>query len=90
MTEANNLSSLIAIMLGRLEMEVEECIKAYTDMMKDVFGKRTKPIDWKLKVKGQFSAKSLEKAVKSLVPQREDPDKALLNDGQSDKRPCRV
>ncbi|KAI9883792.1 MAG: hypothetical protein M1823_004424 [Watsoniomyces obsoletus] len=81
---------LIAIMLGRLEMDVEACIKAYIDMMEDVFGRRTNPIDWKLNVKGQFDAKRLEKAVKSLVPQSEDPETALLNDGGSDKRPCRA
>ncbi len=77
-------------MLGRLEMEVDACIKAYTDMMEDVFGRRAKPIDWKLNVKGQFSVESLERAVKSLVPRNEDPEKALLNDRGSDKRPCRA
>lgn len=77
-------------MLCRLEMEVEACIKAYTDMMEDVFGRRAKPMDWKLNVKGQFSAESLEKAVKRLVPLSEDPDRALLNDSRSDKRPCRA
>ena len=32
--------SLIAIMLGRLEMSIEECKKAYMDMMGPVFVKK--------------------------------------------------
>lgn len=77
-------------MLGRLEMDAESCIKAYTNLMEDIFAKRTKPIDWKLNVKGQFSEKALEMAIKSLIPPNEDPEEALLNDSRSDKRPCRV
>ena len=83
-------SSLIAIMLGRLEMTVEECIKAYTDMMGDVFGKRSSPIDWRLNVKGQFSALALERAIRSLVSATGHPVDALLDDPSSDKRHCRA
>ena len=82
--------SLIAIMLGRLEMTVEECIKAYTDMMGNVFGERASRIDWKLNVKGQFSASRLEKAIRSLVRATNNPDDALLNDPASGRRHCRV
>ena len=39
-------------MLSQLEMEVEACIKAYMDMMEDVFGKQVKLMNWKLNVKG--------------------------------------
>lgn len=78
--------SLIAIMLGRLEMDVESCITAYTNLMNDIFGKRAKPINWKLDVKGQFSANALEKAIKSLIPVGDDPEGALLNKGRPDIR----
>lgn len=47
-------------------------------------------LDWNLNVKGQFSSEALEAAIKSLVPASEDPEKALLNDGHSDQRPCRA
>ena len=77
-------------MLGRLEMDVESCIDAYTRLIGDVFSKRKKPIDWRLNVKGQFSSKDLETAIKSLIPSREDAEKALLNDSLSEKRACRV
>ncbi|OCL06097.1 hypothetical protein AOQ84DRAFT_411881 [Glonium stellatum] len=38
--DAIDVGRLIAIMLGRLEMDVDECIAAYTGLMKTVFEKR--------------------------------------------------
>ena len=77
-------------MLGRLEMDVESCIKAYTSLMGDVFGKRNKKIDWRLNVKEQFSSSALEKAIKTMIPAQQDPEKAPLNDDQSAQRPCKA
>ena len=77
-------------MLGRLELDVDACIEAYTNMMENVFGKRSKRIDLKLNVKGQFSVEALETAIKSMVPAGEDPETALFNDSRSDQRPCRA
>ena len=77
-------------MLGRLEMDIESSIRAYTCLMGDVFGKRGKQIDWRLNVKGQFSSIALERAIKSMIPTEEDPEKALLNDGQSKQRSCKA
>ena len=77
-------------MLGRLEMDVGSCITAYTNLMSDVFGKRKRPIDLRLNVKGQFSSTALETAIKSMIPSHESPDTALLNDNQATKRSCRA
>jgi hypothetical protein len=77
-------------MLGRLEMDVESCIKAYTNLMSDVFGKRKKPIDWRLNVKGRFSSEALETAIKSMILSHEVPETALLNDDQASRRCCRA
>ena len=73
-------------MLGRLEMDVDSSIQAYTHLMEDVFGKKGKKIDWHLNVKGQFSSVALEKAIKSMIPS--DSEKTLLNDGK--QRPCKA
>ena len=73
-------------MLGRLEMDIDSSIQAYTDLMKDVFGKKGKRIDWHLNIKGQFSSVALEKAIKSMIPT--DPETALLNDEK--QRPCKA
>ena len=81
---------LIAIMLGRLEMSVESCIAAYTNLMESVFGGRSSPVDWSLNVKGRYSSQALETAIKSLIPEHEGPDTALLNDERSERRACRA
>lgn len=60
-------------MLGRLEMDVSECIEIYKNLLKDVFGYRKKM--WKVSLKGKFQAqfdetllrKAIEKTVKSKI-----------------------
>lgn len=39
---STNGDRLIAIMLGQLEMEVDECIMAYIQLMKNIFRKLLK------------------------------------------------
>ncbi|OQD78862.1 hypothetical protein PENANT_c075G09643 [Penicillium antarcticum] len=87
---------LIAIMLGRLKMTVQECLDAYDSVMKDVFGSgwlRThigKPLDYL--TKGEFySAEQLEKVIKDLLRKRlptgqNAEDAALLDDAS----PCKI
>lgn len=74
---------LIAIMLGRLEMSVDECIKAYSELMANVFGMQLSkiPMYWKGKVKPRFDSKKLEEAIKQVIRQSEVPEDALLDDG---------
>lgn len=67
---------LIAIMLGRLEMSVDECIQAYTSLSEEIFSKDSKS---KLKftflgdIKSRFDAARLEKATMKIL------DKAGMN-----------
>lgn len=81
---------LIAIMLGRLEMDVDECITAYSGLMKTVFGEKLNkfPISFKGNTKPQFDSATLEKAIKQVITGRGIPETAKLNDGV--KRGCRV
>ncbi|OAL51109.1 FabD/lysophospholipase-like protein [Pyrenochaeta sp. DS3sAY3a] len=60
---------LIAIMLGRLEMSVDECIVAYNKLMKDVFSEKASkiPVTWKGRVKAQFDSRKLRAAVEQVV-----------------------
>src|SRR4029077_17082567 len=37
----SNMSRLVAIMLGRLEMDVDECISAYNKLIKAVFEEKS-------------------------------------------------
>jgi hypothetical protein len=60
-------------MLGRLEMDVPECIKIYKGLLKDVFEHRKNM--WKVSLKGKVQAqfdetllkKAIEKTVKSKI-----------------------
>jgi hypothetical protein len=53
-------------MLGRLEMDVDECIAAYTDLAADVFGDKLSrfPVNIKGGVKPRFDSAKLESAIK--------------------------
>ncbi|EJP60972.1 protein kinase subdomain-containing protein [Beauveria bassiana ARSEF 2860] len=81
---------LIAIMLGRLEMDVDECISTYIDLMKRVFDKKSSwlPVSLGGNVKAQFDSKKLRSAVEQAINQSGASPQDRFNDGQS--RGCRV
>lgn len=63
---------LIAIMLGRLQMTVRQCIDAYANFARRVFGE---PVSsWKLQ-EGRFKADNLEAVIKDLVKEQAQGDK---------------
>ncbi|KAH0160893.1 ankyrin, partial [Aureobasidium melanogenum] len=68
-------------MLGRLEMSVDECIKTYTELSKDVFHKtRRIPIGFKGDLKERYDSEALEQAVKKVLRDRGvDEDTQLKN-----------
>ena len=76
---------LIAIMLGRLEMDVDECIAAYTKLMKTVFEKKP---SWTGNIKSQFDTAKLESAIKKVITSHGAKETDLFNDGV--ERGCRV
>lgn len=73
--------SLIAIMLGRLEMDVDECITAYSKLAEAVFEEKLSsfPISLKGKVKARFDSARLEKAI-GKVMQKGASETDLFND----------
>lgn len=56
-------------MLGRLEMTIEGCIKAYIGLMRDVFAKNKSfsPVGIFGGVKSRFSSKALEQAISTVL-----------------------
>ncbi|KLJ13097.1 hypothetical protein EMPG_11945 [Blastomyces silverae] len=73
---------LIALMLGRLEMTVDECIAAYSDLAEAVFSeKRILPFTFKGQVKSRFNSARLESAIKQAVAESGASETDLLNDG---------
>jgi len=81
---------LIAIMLGRLEMTVEECILAYSQLMKAVFDEKSSwlPFSWSGSTKAQFDSNRLKKAIEEVVVSSGFSKTDLLNDGTD--RGCKV
>ncbi|KAJ7819764.1 hypothetical protein B0H14DRAFT_1352067 [Mycena olivaceomarginata] len=66
---------LIALMLGRLRMSVEDAVKAYGQLAKEVFSD-VKPLG----SDGRFKASKLEKAIKEIVRAKsalQDPEERL-------------
>jgi predicted acylesterase/phospholipase RssA len=83
-------SRLIAIMLGRLEMDVEECISTYSKLMETVFGERSSwlPVGWAGRTKAQFDSKRLKNAIEEVISRQGASRTDLFNDGNP--RGCRV
>lgn len=87
---ADHENRLIAIMLGRLEMSVDECITAYSGLAADVFREKSSriPFNVKGKVKSRFSSAKLEGAVNKVVTESGASEADLLDDGT--ERGCRT
>lgn len=72
-------------MLGRLEMDVDACIAAYSKLMKAVFEKESSwlPISWHGKVKARFDSAKLRSAVEDVVASNGASPTSPFNDGQT-------
>ncbi|KFY32151.1 hypothetical protein V493_00462, partial [Pseudogymnoascus sp. VKM F-4281 (FW-2241)] len=81
---------LIAIMLGRLEMDVDECIAAYSDLAAAVFGEKLTqvPVNIKGKIKPRFDSAKLESAIRKAVIRSGVSETDLLDNGT--ERGCRT
>lgn len=77
-------------MLGRLKMDVDDCITAYCELTKQIFAKRLRKLPLGLggKVKARFDSQKLEDAIKDVVTKSGNPETALLDDEKD--RGCRV
>lgn len=77
-------------MLGRLEMDVDECIAAYSELAEAVFTQKKSRMRFSLngKVKAQFDSAKLEKAIRETIAKCDIPETALFNDGIA--RGCRT
>lgn len=69
---------LIAIMLGRLQMTVDECIDAYREMSPKIFTKVNHRLNLRGKVQGRFDHTAIEESVKRMLRQRYLPDDELF------------
>lgn len=77
-------------MLGRLEMDVQECIDAYLELMESVFSEkaRTVCVDLSGNVKAQYDSRKLRAAIEHVISGAGFSPSDPLNDGKT--RKCRV
>ncbi|KGO58344.1 Acyl transferase/acyl hydrolase/lysophospholipase [Penicillium expansum] len=75
---------LIAIMLGRLEMGVDDCVLAYTELMESVFSEKINnvPVDWSGKIVSQYDSNKLKKAIENVITRAGLSPTDLMNDGK--------
>ncbi|KJZ69359.1 hypothetical protein HIM_11241 [Hirsutella minnesotensis 3608] len=88
MIAGTSTGGLIAIMLGRLRMTVDECIVAYTSLSNKVFEKKSHRIKINGQLQGRFDAAALEREVKQTLADNGHSKDALLKD--SSDGACKV
>lgn len=87
MIGGTSTGGLIAIMLGRLRMTVDECIDAYVRLSRDVFQKKSHRVKINGEMRGRFDTTALEQVVGAILAQTGHSKDALLKD---DSATCRV
>ena len=67
-------------MLGRLRMDVQDCISAYIRLSDKVFTKQQHRLGWKGNVQGRFDHEALERVIQGVVTASGLSEEALLKD----------
>ncbi|KAM5348926.1 hypothetical protein ACJ41O_008749 [Fusarium nematophilum] len=80
MIGGTSTGGLIAIMLGRLRMTIDECITAYTPLSDKVFEKKSHRVKINGQFQGRFDTAALEQAVKQILVDNGYGEDALLQD----------
>ena len=69
-------------MLGRLEMDVDECIGKYSDLIESIFKKKSwLPVNRKLKIKARFDSQKLADAITKVVNEKLESKTETLKGG---------
>jgi hypothetical protein len=74
-TLITSLTRIIAILLGRLHLSVDECIELYKNLGGEIFGK-AKPLN----TGTMFSASKLEQVIRRIVAERTGLESQLLQE----------
>ena len=78
-------------MLGRLRMDVEQCIDAYSNLSRKVFSKKSLisiPFSFRGNFRAKYDTSKLAAAVKEIIEESGLDVDTPLNDGED--RGCRV
>jgi hypothetical protein len=77
-------------MLGRLEMDVSQCIDVYINLMDTVFKKRQHRISVRGKVQARFDTEQLEKEIRKVIVQRGHPEDEPMRYREANPEKCKV
>ncbi|OCL05393.1 FabD/lysophospholipase-like protein [Glonium stellatum] len=80
MIGGTSTGGLIAIMLGRLRMSIDECIVAYLSLSDRVFQKKRHRVTIKGNIQERFSSEELTRAVKEVIKEQGLQENVLLKD----------
>lgn len=70
MIGGTSTGGLIAIMLGRLRMTVDECIEEYKELSPKIFTKVHHRLNLRGRLQGRFDHEALENCIRSLLERR--------------------
>jgi predicted acylesterase/phospholipase RssA len=89
MIGGTSTGGLIAIMLGRLQMSVDECMAEYQQISSNVFTKVRHRLNWRGQVQGRFDHEVLADKVREILVKRGLKEDELLKDPQGESS-CRT
>ena len=75
-------------MLGRLRMNIDDCINAYISLSDRIFRKKGHRVTIKGNIQGRFDSDELSQAIKEVVTAQKLSEDALLKDISDDA--CKV
>jgi hypothetical protein len=77
-------------MLGRLEMNVDQCIAAYSELAEAVFSEKLSSVPFGMRgqIKARFSSAKLEQAIRKVIVDSGRSESELLDD--SSERGCKT
>lgn len=77
---------LIAIMLGRLNMSVEQCIEAYTEMAGEIFGRKKHRFGFNFRLHEQekYDSEILKRAIQTILKKKGLDEDTLMKEKGSD------
>ena len=89
MIGGTSTGGLMAIMLGRLEMDIDDGIEAYVALSDRVFKKKRHSVNVFGQVQGRFDTEELEKSIRQIVTQNDPAGEDALLKGAENQQ-CKV
>ncbi|KAF3343392.1 Chitin synthase regulatory factor 4 [Verticillium dahliae VDG2] len=87
MIGGTSTGDLIAVLLGRVRMSVDDCITAYASTSDEVFEKKSHRVMMNGQLRGRFDSGALDRAIKQILVRTGHAENTLIRDAAN---ACRV